>query len=67
MIRYLRRRAFARGVLGDNGSWLAVWAVLASIRVVRRIARPKTKVLFHEALAPGEVIVIRHGEPSPEG
>ena len=62
LARRLRASAFRRGVLGDSSTWLAVWAVLASARIVRRLVRPKPRIMFSEKLAPGEVVVIRHGE-----
>jgi hypothetical protein len=65
-VGYLRKRAFARGVLGDSSGWFALWAMLAFARVVRRFTKPKPKVLFREALTPGEVVVIRHGEQALE-
>jgi hypothetical protein len=64
LTRLLRARGFTRGVLGGNRSWLAVWAVLAAARVARRIAGNKPRVLLCEPLAPGEVLVIRHGAPA---
>jgi len=62
--RLLRARAFSRGVLGGSRAWLVVWSVLVGVRVVRRVAGNKPRVLLCEPLAPGEVLVIRHETPA---
>jgi hypothetical protein len=58
MLRHLRRRAVLRGPLGGSREWTLVWAVLLSVRLLRRLTRPKPEVVFSQAIRPGESLLI---------
>jgi len=53
----LRLKALRRGVFGGDNRWLAVWGLLASARVLRRLATPKP-VVERFVLRPGETLTI---------
>ena len=53
----LRLRALRRGVFGGDNRWLAVWGLLASARVLKRLAAPKP-VVERFVLRPGETLTI---------
>jgi hypothetical protein len=53
----LRLRALRRGVFGGDNRWLAVWGLLASARLLKRLATPKP-VVERFVLRPGETLTI---------
>lgn len=53
----LRLKALRRGVFGGDNKWLAVWGLLASARVLKRLATPKP-VVERFVLRPGETLTI---------
>lgn len=60
----LVRRGVRQGVLGGNGTWLAIGAVAWLARFLAR--RPERRVVVEE-LALGETIVVTNVAPPPTG
>ena len=58
MLSYLRKRATLRGPLGGSRQWTIVWAVLLSVRLLRRLTKAKPEILLTETVRPGEVLMI---------
>jgi hypothetical protein len=58
---YLQRNARRRGLVGGERKWLAVFAGFAVLSFLRTVAkRGPMPVVFSEALAPGDSILISH-------
>ncbi|MGI8662636.1 MAG: hypothetical protein ACR2LQ_05420 [Acidimicrobiales bacterium] len=53
----LRGRALREGVLGGNSRWFALYGVMATAKLVRRLIASKPVIERFE-LAPGQTIVI---------
>ncbi len=60
MLKFLRRQGLRRGVLGTSRPWLAVWAAISTLSLVRRLLGRKQESVFKADLQPGEIIVIAH-------
>lgn len=58
MLTFLRRRATRRGPLGGSRQWTIVWAVLLSIRLLKRLTKAKPEILLTETIKPGETLLI---------
>ena len=56
----LWRASVRNGVWGGQSRWLTVFAVLATVKVVRRLAGSVQEVVFSQELKPGEAFVITH-------
>ena len=65
MLRYLRRRAQFKGVVGGSRGWTIVWAVLMGGRMLRRATSDAPEVVFTRKLRAGESVVIRSEHPEP--
>ncbi len=65
MIRYLRRRAQFKGVIGGSRGWTILWAVLVGGRMLRRATTDAPEVVFTRELRAGESVVIRSEHPEP--
>lgn len=65
MLRFLRRTAFLKGLLGGNRTWFAVWSALAVARLARRLTTDEPEVVYRRQLDPGEALLIRTAEPPP--
>lgn len=63
MLRFLRRTAMMRGVLGGDRRWFAVWSTLAVLRLVRRATSDRPEVVYRHQLDPGEAVLIRASPP----
>jgi hypothetical protein len=61
VLRYLRTRAFGRGMRGQNTAWFVVGAALWMIMRARR----SEDVVYRTKLLPGERLVIRSGPSDP--
>jgi hypothetical protein len=59
MLRFLRRTAMVKGVLGGDRRWFAVWSALAVLRLVRRFTTDQPEVVYRHQLDPGEAVLIR--------
>lgn len=57
----LRQQGFRRGVLGPSRGWLAVWASLTALRLVKKVWIKEPVVVYRGELKPGETLVIAHG------
>lgn len=56
----LWRQAVRRGLWGGNRTWMAVFGVLATTRVIGRLAARGPTTVFREELAPGQGLLITH-------
>jgi hypothetical protein len=65
MLAYLRAKALSRGFLGGSQLWLAIGAVVWTIRFFQWLTRPETAVIYRDRLGPGQSVVITHREPLP--
>ena len=65
MLAYLRARAFSRGFLGGSQLWLAIGAVVWTIRFFQWLTRPETAVIYRDRVGPGQTLLITHHEPLP--
>jgi hypothetical protein len=59
MLRFLRRTAMVKGVLGGDRRWFAVWSALAVARLARRLTSDAPEVVYRRQLDPGEALLIR--------
>jgi len=66
MLAYLRAKALSRGFLGGSQIWLAIGAVVWTIRFFQWLTRPETAVIYRDRLGPGQAVVITHLEPPPK-
>jgi hypothetical protein len=66
VLNYLRRRAQFKGVVGGSRGWTILWAVLMGGRLLRRLTRDESKVVFSRTLRPGDALVIRSEKPGAE-
>jgi hypothetical protein len=57
-LRYLRERSIVEGVLNGRKPWLALGAVLLGLLGVRRAMQRTERIVLHEALKPGDQLVI---------
>jgi hypothetical protein len=55
-----RATGMRKGVLGTSHTWLTVWAVLTTARLMRRWVGHKPEVVFRQRLQPGDAIMISH-------
>jgi hypothetical protein len=53
----LRLKALREGVFGGNSRWLALWGVLVTARLVKRLAADKP-VVERFVLGPGQALLI---------
>jgi hypothetical protein len=74
VFRYLRAIALRRGLLGGNRFWFTYVVISVAYRVLKRWLGRTEKVLYREALGPGQTLVIAHErdatvveEPAPAG
>ncbi len=65
MLAYLRAKALSRGFLGGSQVWLAVGAVVWTIRFFQWLTRPETAVIYRDRLGAGQSVVITHQPPLP--
>ncbi len=65
MLAYLRAKALSRGFLGGSQLWLAIGAVVWTIRFFQWLTRPETAVIYRDRLGPGQTVLITHHEPLP--
>jgi hypothetical protein len=65
MLAYLRAKALSRGFLGGSQVWLAIGAVVWTIRFFQWLTRPETAVIYRDRLGPGQTVLITHLEPLP--
>jgi hypothetical protein len=66
MLAYLRAKALSRGFLGGSQLWLAIGAVVWTIRFFQWLTRPETAVIYRDRLGPGQSVIITHHEPRPD-
>lgn len=69
MLRLLKARGLARGVLGGSRGWAVLWAVLTGVGLLRRWTRDKPEIVYSAPLREGEALVIsgRDREPRVHG
>jgi hypothetical protein len=65
MLSYLRARALSRGLFGGSRFWIALGAVVWTVRFCQWLVRPETEVIYREPLGKGQSVVIRHSDPVP--
>jgi len=65
-MRFLFRRGLLKGVLGGSRPWLAVWVVIAGVRVLRRLLHDEPEVVYSEKLEPGQALVISAKDREPK-
>ena len=60
-LRYLRRQAIRRGVLGGSRTWLILGGVAWGFRLLTRVAGTRRlRAVLTEELRPGESLLISH-------
>jgi len=64
-IAFVWRQATRKGLVGGDRRWMAVFAVLGTAKLIRRISRSgkEEKPAFRTELKPGEALTIRHLPP----
>ena len=65
MLAYLRAKALSRGFLGGSQVWLAIGAVVWTLRFFQWLTRPETGVVYRDRLGPGQSVLIVHHDPLP--
>jgi hypothetical protein len=65
-MRFLFRRGLVKGVFGGSGPWLAVWVVIAGVRVLRRLLRDEPEIVYSGTLAPGQTVVVSAKDRAPK-
>ncbi len=65
MLLYIWRRATLKGLFGGDRRWMAVFAVMGTVKLLRRIAGSgkDPKPAYRAELRPGEALMIRHLAP----
>jgi hypothetical protein len=56
--RWLTRNALRRGLLDGNRAWMTVGVLVFGARFLRRLAKPTPKLVFRQAIQPGETLII---------
>lgn len=64
LIRLVLRRGWRDGVLGGNRAWLFAGAAALLMRMLQRAWGKEEEVVYREALAAGERLVITHEPPT---
>ena len=54
------RAAVRKGFWGGQRSWMTVFAVVATVKAVRRLAGSTQQVVYTEELKPGQALLITH-------
>ena len=54
------RAAVRKGFWGGQRSWMTVFAVIATVKAVRRLAGGTQDVAYTEELKPGQALLITH-------
>jgi hypothetical protein len=62
----IRRRAVQDGLLGGDGRWLAIGAVVWGLTLARRAWHREPEVVYRTKLRPGESVVVSTARPTPE-
>lgn len=65
MLGFVWRHATRKGLIGGDRRWMAVFAVIGTAKLVRRISGSSKdpKPAFRTELKPGEALTIRHLPP----
>lgn len=63
-VRYLKRTAFRRGVVGSDRLWLAVWVAVAGSQFLRRRLGRIEEVVYRTELHVGEHLIVEHHPPA---
>jgi hypothetical protein len=61
-----QRRGLRDGLLGTSKPWLAVWVVLASVRLLQRLGHRRA-IVYRTQLQPGEALLITHAREISDG
>ena len=64
LIRQGLRHGWRRGVLNGERAWVYLGATALLLRMLQRAFAKEESVVFHEALRPGERLVITHEPPT---
>jgi hypothetical protein len=54
------RAAVRKGFWGGQRNWMTIFAVIAAVKAVRRVAGSTQSVVYTEELRPGQALVITH-------
>lgn len=65
MLKLLRARALARGLLGGSRPWTVLWAVFMGVKLLRRLTRDQPDVVFSSTLEPGQAFIISNRDREP--
>ena len=65
MLSLVLRRGFSRGLLEGNRAWLIAGTGALLIRGLRWAARKEPEVVYREAIAPGETLVLSREQLPP--
>ncbi len=60
MGRYLWMLAIRRGLLGGSRPWMTILAVVAALRLIRRISGSEPETVCCEKLKPGQALIVTH-------
>lgn len=65
MVSFVWRLATRKGLIGGDRRWMAVFAVIGTAKLIRRISGSgkDQKPAFRTELKPGEALMIRHLPP----
>jgi hypothetical protein len=63
MLRYLRQRSLAAGLLGDSKWWFRIGVVVWSYTFLKRLASRGEKTVYAAELEPGQTLVISDLRP----
>ena len=66
MFGWLSARALRKGLLGGSRPWLALWAVILGLKILRRLTRDEPDVVYSEELKPGETLIISSKDRAPK-
>ena len=63
MLRYLRQRSLAAGLLGDSKLWFRIGVVVWSYSFLKRLASKREKTVYAAELEAGQTLVISDLRP----
>ena len=61
------RAAIRKGFWGGQRNWMTLFAVIAAVKAVRRLAGSTQEIVFLEELPPGQALLITHHDDLRHG
>ena len=65
MLGVVWRTAVQKGLLGGSRTWMTVFAIIGTAKVMRRISGRAPETVFQSELKPGQALLITHLTDEP--